>query len=228
MGVLDQVMQMRGAGRNDSEIIRYLQSQGVPPKEIQDALSQAQIKSAVYGEEMQQSIMDYPSSDQGGYQEIYTPQAPPQPDQFQQPYPATPSYQQYQNQNAPQNYQQETYYPQEQQEYYQPEQMQYVSAASDTSTLIEVAEQVFSDKIKKIEKPLDSLSEFKNLAETRLKIMEERLQRIESVIDNLQISILEKIGSYGSNLSSIKKEMEMMQSSFSKAINPLMDRNLRK
>ena len=40
------------------------------------------------------------------------------------------------------------------------------------------------------------------------------MKRIESIIDKLQSSILEKVGSYGSNLDSIKKEMSMMQDSF--------------
>ncbi len=230
MGVLDYVMQMKNSGNSDSEIIRFLQNQGVPPKEIQDALNQAQIKNAVYGEDMQQSIMDYSQSPEAypmQNQDTYIPQPNnlPQNQTPQQVYQPQPYPQQYQQQ---QNYQQDsTYYPQEAQEYY-PQEQEYTSSGTDTSTLIEVAEQVFSDKIKKIEKPLDALNEFKVLSETKLKIMEEKLQRIESIIDNLQISILDKIGSYGSNLNSIKKEMEMMQSSFSKMVNPSADRNLRR
>ncbi|MEK6917525.1 MAG: hypothetical protein AABW51_01115 [Nanoarchaeota archaeon] len=220
MGVLDYVMQMKNSGKNDSEIIRYLQNQGVPPKEIQDALNQAQIKNAVYGDEMQQSIIDYsqspeayPSSNQDTYA--------PQPNNLSQNQATQQIYQpQQQYPQQYQNYQQDnTYYPQETQEYY-PQEQEYTSSGTDTSTLIEVAEQVFSDKIKKIERPLDALNEFKVLSETKLKIMEEKLQRIESIIDSLQISILDKIGSYGSNLNSIKKEMEMMQSSFSKMVDP--------
>ena len=34
----------------------------------------------------------------------------------------------------------------------------------------------------------------------------------------MQIKILEKVGSYGGGLESIKKEMEMMQDSFSKTL----------
>jgi len=58
--------------------------------------------------------------------------------------------------------------------------------------------------------------------------LNERLKRIETIIDRLQASILEKIGSYGSNLDSIKKEMSMMQDSFSKtmgSMNNLSGRN---
>ena len=232
MGVLDYVMQMKNSGNSDSEIIRFLQNQGVPPKEIQDALNQAQIKNAVYGEDMQQSIMDYSQSPEAypmPNQDTYI----PQPNNLPQNQTAQPVYQPQQYPQQPpqqyQTYQQQdnTYYPQETQEYY-PQEQEYTSSGTDTSTLIEVAEQVFSDKIKKIEKPLDSLNEFRALSETKLKIMEEKLQRIESIIDSLQISILDKIGSFGSNLNSIKKEMEMMQSSFTKMVNPSADRNIRR
>jgi len=47
MGVFDQVTSMQQDGINDSEIIRSLQEQGISPKEIQDALSQSQIKQAI-------------------------------------------------------------------------------------------------------------------------------------------------------------------------------------
>ena len=44
-------------------------------------------------------------------------------------------------------------------------------------------------------------------------------KRIENIIDKLQISILEKVGSYGKNLENTKKEMSMMQDSFRKVMN---------
>src|SRR3990172_6143296 len=47
MSVLDQVMVLKAQGMPDYEISRRLQEQGIPPLEINDALGQAQIKSAV-------------------------------------------------------------------------------------------------------------------------------------------------------------------------------------
>ena len=46
---------------------------------------------------------------------------------------------------------------------------------------------------------------------------------MESIIDRLQASILEKIGSYGQDLDSMRKEMSMMQNSFGKMINQVAD-----
>ena len=60
--------------------------------------------------------------------------------------------------------------------------------------------------------------------ETKIENISLRVKRIESISDKLQTAILEKIGSYGSNLESIKKEMSMMQDSFGKMINPLAER----
>lgn len=231
MGVLDSVIQMKNQGRNDTEIIQYLQSQGVPPKQIQDALSQAQIKTAVSGnnqmDNMQESIMDNPPIPQeeqnnNSYPQTYEPQQPT--NYYQQPmgqYSQDQYNQQYQDYPVQQNQYAQDYYSQDA---YPSTGYDTYSGGSDSNTLIEISEQVFSEKIKKIQETIEALNEFKALTDTKVKTMEERLKRIETTIDQLQISILDKIGSYGSNLSSIKKEMAMMQDSFGKLINPLVDR----
>ena len=56
------------------------------------------------------------------------------------------------------------------------------------------------------------------LLQARVENISERLKKIETTIDKLQIAILEKVGSYGQNLESVKKEMSMMQDSFSKMV----------
>lgn len=92
------------------------------------------------------------------------------------------------------------------------------SQPTGSDNTIEIAQQVFSDKIRKTSKQLSELKEFKTLGGSKIQNISERLTRIENIIDKLQISILEKVGSYGQNLNSIKKEMGMMQDSFSKVI----------
>lgn len=225
MGVLEQVTTMKSQGKSDSEIIKDLQEQGIPPKMIQEAMDQAQIKDIVTKKEMddmQQSIMNRQQSNQQETYEEYV----PEPQAMQQaPAPMPEYYNQGQYASQDQYAYQPEYtqdYPQDQQQYYG------YTGTTDTGTLIEIAEQVFSDKIKKIEKQVESLNEFKVLTETRLNTTEERLKRIEAMIDKLQISILEKIGSYGQNLDSIKKEMSMMQDSFAKVVNPVLDKTDRK
>ena len=47
MPTLDTIIEMQQKGMTDYEISTNLQSQGVSPREINDALNQAKIKSAV-------------------------------------------------------------------------------------------------------------------------------------------------------------------------------------
>jgi DNA-binding transcriptional MerR regulator len=122
----------------------------------------------------------------------------------------------------PQNFQtipeeQDVYYPQPQQgqeDYYSP-------GESDTSTIIEISEQVFSEKIQTLQKKIEEVAEFKVLAESKMSNLLERIKNVEKIINNLQISILKKVGSYGGNLENIKNEMSMMQDSFRKMVNPI-------
>ena len=216
MGVLDQITKMKKQGISDNEIYASLSQQGISPREIDDAFKQAQIKNAVsstddMGEEMQSSIMP-----EG---EMPIPVEEPYQPQTYQPQPAQP----------PQTYQPRTYEEQPTQEEYQPQEQQYYtqggesyapSAGMDTDTIIEIADQLFSEKIKKIQKQVDSFSEVDTLLQTKLENVSERLKKIEAIIDKLQIAILEKVGSYGQNLESVKKEMSMMQDSFSKMVSP--------
>jgi hypothetical protein len=210
MGTLDQVVGMKKQGFSDADVVNELSRQGISPREINEALRQAQIKNAVSdsdysGAGMEQSMMQgnetaVPSPNQDQYQPEYAPQE--------------------QQQYAPQEYA-----PQEQQQYYQQgegyEQQQYApSQAVDTDTIMEVADQIFSDRIKKFQKVLDATSEAAIVLQSRLENISERLKKIEMTIDKLQISILEKVGSYGQNLESIKKEMSMMGDSFSKMVSP--------
>jgi hypothetical protein len=208
MGTIDQVTQMRQKNMSDQEIISELRKQNISPREINEALNHAQIKNAVSDirgddeapmpqDQQQYGDYDQQAQNQGGYDQgqVYTPQ--PQ----QQAY-----YPQQQQQDYQQDYgQQQGYYPQPQ-------------MAANTDTIVEVSEQVFDEKISGISKKVDSMDEFKVLTQARMEHLNERLKRIETIIDRLQASILEKIGSYGNNLDSIKKEMSMMQDTFSKTM----------
>ena len=199
MGVLDQIKQMQNQGVPDDEIVSRLHEQGVSPKEINDALNQSQIKRAVADEGYNPSGQNPPAPSQQ-YQENYFPQTQESPEYSGQ-----------------ENYPQQEYI--QPQEGYEQEGYGYSSGGSDTDTIIEISEQVFSEKIKKIQKQVDLTNEFRTLAQNKIDNLSERLKRIESMIDKLQMTILGEIGSYGDNLESIKKEMSMMQDSFGKVVN---------
>lgn len=208
MGVLEQITQMKNQGINDDEIVASLQQQGISPQQITEALDQSQVKSAVSAETqeiqgMQPSIMTQEAT-----------QAPSAPGQ--------------QTQQTPQ---QETYPPQQEyqsQEYYPQEGYQDYSAGIDTTTIMEIAEQVFVEKIQKTQKQLEELNEFKTLSQVKIQNIDERLKKIEATIDKLQFSILDKIGSYGANLGTIKKEIAMIESSFGKTKKPTLKKLIQK
>jgi hypothetical protein len=199
---------MRQKNMSDQEIISELRKQNISPREINEALNHALIKNAVSdirgGENMEAPIPGGGQYDNGSYGQQEAgydqQQAPSQDygggDDQNQVYTAQP---------------QQAYYPQQQGYGDYPAQQ-----AVNTDTIVEVSEQVFNEKISEFSKRVDSMDEFKALTQARLEHLNERLKRIEAIIDRLQSSILEKVGSYGSNLESIKKEMSMMQDSFIK------------
>jgi hypothetical protein len=106
------------------------------------------------------------------------------------------------------------YAPQEYYDEYTPS----VGGITDADTMIEISEQVFSEKIKHIQKQVEEMNEFRTLAETKIEHISAGLKRIETVIDRLQAAILEKVGAYGRGVEGIKKEMSMMQESFGKMV----------
>lgn len=230
MGVLNQIEQMQNQGLPEEEIARRLRQGGISPKEIIDGFNQLEIKNNVSknsdmvnsapqyddnsgGDEMQASVMgteqeEVPSKNyyQPKSQEIserpvknyYTPS--PQEEQVQQ------------SEEQAQGYYQEQSYGNSSGEGY------------NTDTIIEIAEQIFAERSQEIQRQIKNLTEFSALAQMKISETSERLKRIEMIIDRLQLSVLEKVGTYGQNLESVRKEMSMMQDSFSKALNPIMDR----
>lgn len=245
MNVLDRIIELKNQGIEDEEIINQLRQEKISPREIENALNQAQIKRAVSKEdyefdEMEPSIMSQenleipvPKPIEKSYspktreiEENYEPsdrfsksnqqqKSSVKTAQYSQQVSA-PEYSKMQYKQQPQTQESFSDYSQDQ---------SYDVKYSDTDAMIEVSEQVFDEKISEILNQLDSINKFKVISETKLENFETRLRKIESMIDNLQISILEKVGSYGENLSFIKKEMEMMQDSFGKVINPLVEKS---
>lgn len=175
MSIIDEIGQMQQQGVPDEQIIANLQERGYSPKQINDAISQIQIKSAVGNE--------------------------------------TPT---------------QEYYPTGQQEQYGGGQQQYSSQQGSTDTLIEIAEQVFNEKISKIQGEIDKLNQFRTIAQGKIDAMSESLRKIEATIDQLQIAILKKVSSYGNSIEEIKDEMSMMQDSFKKVVEEKVSRRISK
>jgi hypothetical protein len=235
MGTLEKVIELKKQGVSDEKIISQLKEEGIKPMEINDSLNQAKIKEAV-GEEnkenptenMQPSMMQTeedkapaPTPNQGNeapkqnsqeYQpqaaQTYQPQepqtyAPQQPQQF------------YPEEAYNQDYDYEEAYPQEDYGYQQDNSYSQMGSTS-TETMIEIAEQVFSEKMKDLEKEMRNLKEFKTIYKSKIDDIDERIKRIEKMFDKMQIAILDKVGNFSKNINSMQKEIEMVEDSITK------------
>jgi len=225
MTALERVNQLKNQGMPLNEIIRTLQNEKISPKEINDALAQSQIKQAVSRED-EEEVDDMQPSMMGGKlsesereyvprENTHRPPAPISEENYNNYVPQTP-YNQYGDSQEyyPQEPSEggEEYYPQEGNEDYGYE------TISNADTTIEIAEQVFTEKMKKFQNQMENLMEFKTLFETKVENIAERLKRIERMFDQVQISIIEKVGTYGKGLEHLKKEVEMVEDSFSKIV----------
>jgi len=238
MATLDKIMEMKKQGISDTEISTQLQNEGISPSEINDSFNQARIKNAIspseqqVPQEMQGSIMSNPApqnvapeqqapikpmTQEAQVQPPIQPQVQPP---IQPPAPQTPEI--YPPQEQPQAYPQQDYYqetPQAypQQDYYAPQQ------AVDTETISEIAEQVTTEKLNEFKKKVGDIASFKTTIQDKVSDIDERLKRIETSIDNLQQSIIGKVGEFGESNAMIHKDLDNLHGTVSKLMNPLID-----
>jgi len=233
MALIERISQMKQQGVSDPEIIRTLREEGNSPREINEAISQSTIKNAVSSDQgdMQQSIMS------GSGQNVAAPpEAAPTAAAAPAPQPA-PAYQDqgayadqgYQDQGAyaDQGYQDQGAYA-DQGAYpaeggYQ-DQGAYYQQAIDTETIREIASQVTEESLSKLRTRITEITKLKSELKFQIQNIDNRLTKIESTIAQLQSDILKKIGDYGENIENISKEMKATQDSFSKLINPTIDK----
>lgn len=236
MAILDEIRRMKQEGRSEQEIALDLKQRGFQQRDIADSLSQMQIKEAVsppfqdnYTQQdnftqqeeynspeyqlpdmpneqqmmnMQPSMMDQQiPQPSGNYQEQYPREAYPE-DQYPQ--------EAYQENNHPQDAYPTDQYLQDAGYDYQ----QYSSSPLSSDTISEIADQIISEKLAGIRDQLEDSIDSKTTAETKLSHLDERLQRIEKIIDRLQLSILQKVGEYATSVSDLKKEVIETQKSF--------------
>ena len=92
-----------------------------------------------------------------------------------------------------------------------------------TETISEITNQLIEEKLTKTNSEIKNITEVKELLKSKVDKIDERLHKIESIIDQLQSSLIRKSFEQTQNLQDIKTEMQDMQSSFSKVINPMID-----
>ncbi|GEM_PF-1151883 len=239
--VLDETKRMQKQGMPEEEIIKILREKGVSHKDILEALSQSKIKEAVEKDpeepiqEQPESYMDYETPSQYPQRNTgdYPKQIPPGMQQsiMNQPeennsYNYPPGYYQEQNQNyqnpPASEYPSYDQFPQPQQVYpdYPPapeqEQYPYPSTGLSPDIISEISEQIVAEKMAEIRKGVEKIIGMKTTMEAKIETLDDRLKRIEKIIDTLNTAVLRKVGDYVTNVSDLKKELIETQKTFSK------------
>lgn len=222
MSVIDEIRKMKSSGQTDQEIINSLSRQGISDREISEAISQADIKQAVSGGRQQNFGQQFDDGEQGIYE---TPSYQGEQNSIQQQsyegmqpsmaageqvggyqdygatggvYPAEQSVQGYGGTNYNASY---------------PEYQQYQEGMS-SDVITEIAEQIVSERMAQTRESMERILDFRTVAEAKIEGLNERLRRIEKIIDTLQLSILEKVGEYVGDVKNLKNELIETQKSF--------------
>jgi archaellum component FlaC len=247
MAVIERISQLKSQGMSDPQIVQTLGEEGVSPKDINESLSQSQIKTEVSGQQtpqgmegMQPSIMQ--STPEGQIQ-APTPSTPETPQamnqmqvatqtlpQNQAPVPEAPQMtpetqamgtpqQSYDQYPQAETYPQQGYDNQQYQGYQEP----YYQQGIDTETIRDISKQVVEENLSKTKTQISEINKLKTELKFQVQNIESRLKKIETTISDLQSSIIKKMGEYGDAISGINDEMQSTQETFSKMIDPIMD-----
>lgn len=91
--------------------------------------------------------------------------------------------------------------------------------AISSDIVTEVAEQVVSERLAGLQERLEKAIDFRTTADARLTALEDRLVRIEQIMDRLQMSLLQRMGEYVQDVRDVKQELQETQKTF-KALVP--------
>ncbi len=100
----------------------------------------------------------------------------------------------------------------------------YASQGVSSEMVGEIVDQAVSEKLSSLNKSISSLASLKDDFEAQVKEMDSRIKKLEENMEKLQHAIIGKIGEYGKDIKNVHTEMGAMQESFSKMLNPLMDK----
>ncbi|MFH1290396.1 MAG: hypothetical protein ABIH92_03240, partial [Nanoarchaeota archaeon] len=94
-------------------------------------------------------------------------------------------------------------------------QYQPYQEAMSSDVITEISEQVVSERLSVLQDKLENVIDMKTVFEAKTSNLDERLRRMEKIIDKMQLSILQKVGEYMTDVKDVKKELEETQKSFS-------------
>jgi hypothetical protein len=239
MAIIDEIKELQAQGKQNLQISQELQQKGFSQQDISNALSQSQIKQAVNAPQSQNPSQSFealpppplPTLSAQSTQELPPAKNPPasfptppqpqgntqsmQPSMLSPPSPLEPSTEEvYTDQAFPEPQQDYGYDTQQDYGYDTQQQYDYAPSSISSDTITEISEQVVSEKLANIRKQLEKTIDMKNTFSAQISHIDDRLQRMEKIIDRLQLSILQKVGEYTTSVSDLKKELSETQKSF--------------
>jgi hypothetical protein len=240
MNLLDDVKRMKGEGRSDREIEQLMLARGVSARDLDKAFSQSEIKAAVSGNGGDKNVERAPSpesqlredsygqnfgdrggetlgegsSQEGGAQEIRG---------SERMQPSLMSQQQETLGELPEsdlnsNMEGGGYYSEQDGYGGQGYSNDGYNQGYGADIITEISEQVVDEKLFNVNESLKKVLNLGSNLNTRVEGLDERVKRIEKVMDRLQDSVLQKVGDYISDVSDLKKELIETQKSF-KSVN---------
>ena len=219
---LKTALELSQSGRSDSEVSSEMKEMGFSAREINEAINEANIKKSITEKpisgtsemsEMEPSIMEKSSEEE---MEVPVPSAQT----------AYKKVKQEKTEQAPYGYQQEAA-PYSPQQYQQVQEPQYYSEQPqqqnvDIELVEEISEEIVNEKFTELNAKIGDIPAFKQSVEKRIDDVEDRLKRIEANLDKIQIALLGKIREYGDNVKTLSSEIQTVENSFSKIIDPLI------
>lgn len=96
------------------------------------------------------------------------------------------------------------------------------STEASVETIEEIAEEVINEKWQEFKAKVGDITEMKAHFETRLNELSERVKRLEIALDKLQAAMLSKVESYGRSVKTLTAEVETLESTLGKVLQPLV------
>ncbi len=194
----DKILDLRKQGYSNDQIIQNLQQEGYQSSQIFDAMSQADIKGGVGGEERES-----PPAPPGGPAPESQPMPPPetsQPQQQQYQYPQQPSYEMPPSAQAGQ--------------------------AFDRTAVEEIAESIIDEKWEALMKNVDKIIEWKEATESKINKMEQKMKDLKERFESIHSGVLSKISEYDKGIKGVSTDIKAMEEVFKKTL-PTFTKNVK-
>ncbi|MBS3076967.1 hypothetical protein J4233_01715 [Candidatus Pacearchaeota archaeon] len=86
--------------------------------------------------------------------------------------------------------------------------------AMSSDMITEISEQVVNERLSSLHDKIEKIIDMRTIVEANMTNLNDRLKRMEKIVDQMQVSILKKVGEYMTDIQDVKNELEETQKSF--------------